>query len=201
MAREFKFAIHGEIDPEVSANLLANEAGREGGLANLGVDAIVVAQELELEPQPPSEWQLAVVTGEGRVYYRKGSPRAVVRSITSIGSRPNEEFVRARISRIEDSRNRVTVDVEVPDGEGPALLAFSRPYFRGYQAHLDGKRLLVDFHRGLFPVVQLPQGSHGRLVLTYRPAWLVYGGAVSILCAALCAGGVVAAAVSGGRSE
>jgi uncharacterized membrane protein YfhO len=63
------------------------------------------------------------------------------------------------------------------------LLSFSRPYFRGYEAHLDGKKLLVDFHRGLFPVVQVPAGSSGRIILSYRPAWLVYGGGLSILCA------------------
>jgi hypothetical protein len=184
VAREFKFAIHGEVDPDIGQYLLEYQAVAKGDLANLGVDAITIAREIDVDPQPPSEWQLAVVTAEGRVFYRKGAPFPVVRSLTSIRSRPNEEFVSAAISRIEDSRNRVAADVDVPSGDRSALLSFSRPYFRGYQAHLDGKKLLVDFHRGLFPVVQVPAGSHGRLVLSYRPAWLVYGGGLSILCAA-----------------
>jgi hypothetical protein len=183
VAREFKFAIHGEIDADVGQYLLEYQAGAIGELATLGVDAITIASEIEADPQPPSEWQLAVVTREGRVFYRKGAAIPIVRSITSIRSRPNEEFVSATISRIEDSRNRVAADVDVPSGDRPALISFSRPYFRGYQAYLGDKKLLVDFHRGLFPVVQVPAGLRGRLVLSYRPAWLVYGGGLSILCA------------------
>jgi hypothetical protein len=183
VARAFNLAIHGEIDPDIGRDLLEHQAGREGDLAKLGVDAITIAQEIDVDPQPPSEWELAVVTREGRVFYRRGAAFPIVRSMTSIRSRPNEEFVPAAISRIEDSRNRVEADVDVPRGGPPALLSFSRPYFRGYEAHLDGKKLLVDFHRGLFPVVQVPAGSSGRIVLSYRPAWLVCGGGLSILCA------------------
>lgn len=184
VARAFKFAIHGEIDPDVGRYLLEYQGDAQGDLAKLGVDGIAIAQEIDVDPQPPGEWQLAVVTREGRVFYRKGAAFPIVRSVTSIPSRPNEEFAEAAISRIEDSRNRVEADVDVPSGGPPALLSFSRPYFRGYHAQLGGKKLLVDFHRGLFPVVQVPAGSHGRLVLTYRPTWLVYGGGLSILCAA-----------------
>lgn len=186
VARAFKFAIHGEIDPDIGRYLLEYQGGPQGDLAKLGVDAVSIAQEINVDPQPASEWNLAVVTAEGRVFYRKGAAFPVVRSITSIPSRPNEEFAEAAISRIEDSRNRMEADVDVPSGGPPALLSFSRPYFRGYQAHLGGKRLFVDVHRGLFPVVQVAAGSHGRLVLSYRPAWLVYGGGLSILCAAFC---------------
>jgi hypothetical protein len=193
VARAFKFAIHGEIDPDVARHLLEKESGADGELAKLGIDGIVVAQEMEVDPQPPSEWQLAVVTAEGRVFYRKGAAFARVRSIASIRSRPNEEFVSAAISRIEDSQNRVAADVDVPSGDQPALLSFARPYFRGYQAHFGEKKLLVESHRGLFPVVQIPAGSHGRLILSYRPAWLVFGGGLSILCAVIWIGGMISA--------
>jgi hypothetical protein len=193
VAREFKFAIHGEIDPDVGQYLLEYQAGPDGELARMGVDGITIANEIVVDPQPPSEWQLAVVTGEGRVFYRKGTPLPIVRSITSIRSRPNEEFVSAAISRIADSRNRVEVDVDVPGGEHPALLSFSRPYFRGYEARLDARKLLVNFHRGLFPIVEVPAGLRGHLVLSYRPAWLIYGGGLSILCTMIFVGSVVVA--------
>lgn len=193
VAREFKFTIHGEIDPDVGRYLLEYQAGPDGELARMGVDGITIAQEIEAGPQPPSEWQLALVTGEGRVFYRKGKALPIVRSITSIRSRPNEGFVSVAISRIEDSRNRVEADIDVPSGERPALLGFSRPYFRGYEARLDGRKLLVNFHRGLFPIVEVPAGSRGRLVLSYRPAWLIYGGGLSILCAMIFVASVVVA--------
>jgi uncharacterized membrane protein YfhO len=88
--------------------------------------------------------------------------------------------VSAAISRIDDSRNQVAVDVDVPGEDKPALLTFSRPYFRGYVARIDQTKLAVDSYRGLIPIVKVPAGSHGRLTLTYRPWWLIWGGMVAV---------------------
>lgn len=185
VAREFKFAIHGEIDPDVARHLLEEQADADGELARLGVDGIAVAWEVDEDPRPASEWQLIASTEEGRVFHRKSGPFSRVRSVSSIESRPTEQFASATISRIDDSRNRVRVDVDVPSGDRPALLTFSRPYFPGYEARLGGTKLKVDSYRGLIPIVEVPAGSRGHLVLSYRPAWLVYGGGLSILCAAI----------------
>src|ERR1700730_8067625 len=179
VARAFGFAIHGEIDPNTGKYLLEEQAGLRGELTQLGVDGIVVAREVEVDPKPVSEWQLASSTDEGRVYHRRGGAFPRVRSVTSIDSRPNEQFVSATISGIDDSRNRVEVDVDVPSDGRPALLTFSRPFFRGYEAKLGGKKLAVDSYRGLIPAVEVPAGSHGRLVLSYRPWWLVCGRVVA----------------------
>ena len=182
VAREFYAAIHGEIDPGMGMYLLNNQAGPNGELARLGVDGIVVARELDIAPQPASEWQLVVSTDEGRVFHRRGAPFAGVRSVVSIDSRPNEQFVAARISRINDSRNRVELDVDVPTGDRHALLTFSRPYFRGYEARLGNQKLAVTSYRGLLPIVEVPASSNGRLTLTYRPYWLKWGSAAAIAC-------------------
>jgi len=147
VARAFGFAIHGEIDPNTGKYLLEEQAGPRGELTELGVDGIVVAREVEADPKPDSEWQLASSTDEGRVYHRRGEPFPRVRSVTSIDSRPNEQFVSATISGIDDSRNRVEVDVGVPSDGPPALLTFSRPFFRGYEARLGDKKLSVDSYR------------------------------------------------------
>ncbi len=183
VAREFKFAIHGEIDPDVGAYLLAD---RSGALEQLGIDGLVVAQEITTEPSP-ADWQLVFSNDEGRLFHRRGAPLMRVRSVNWIDSRPDEKFVTAAISRVSDSRNRVEADVDLPPNNGPALAVFSRPYFRGYEARLGKKQLPVTSYRGLIPVVELPAGSSGRLILTYRPWWLVYGGGLSILCAGFCA--------------
>ena len=193
VAREFAATIHGEINPEVGDYLLNHQAGEDGELASLGVDGIVVAREIDLVPQPSSEWQLVVSTDEGRVFHRRGVPFARVRSVNSIDSRPNEQFVAATISQIDNSRNRVGVDVDVPNGDRPALVTFSRPYFRGYQARLDDQKLAVSSYRGLFPVVEIPAGTHGRLTLAYRPYWLIWGGGAAIACALVIALSLVAA--------
>ena len=183
VAREFETSIHGEINPDVGAHLLNEQAGRDGKLALMGVDGIVVAQEVELAPRPSSEWELVVSTEEGNVFHRRSAPFSRVRSVTSIDSRPNEQFVLATISRINDSRNFVNADIDVPAGDRSALLTFSRPYFRGYQAWLGDRKLAVTSYRGLFPVVEIPAGAHGRLALIYRPVWLIWGGSAAMICA------------------
>jgi hypothetical protein len=175
VAREFQTTVHGEIDPAVGEYLLNDQAGPDGELAQLGVDGIVVAREVDFAPQPASEWEHVVSTDEGRVFHRHGAPFARVRSVTSIDSRPGEQFVSATISRINDSRNRVEANIDVPAGDQPALLSFSRPYFRGYQARLGNQKLTVSSYRGLFPLVEVPADAHGQLTLTYRPVWLFLG--------------------------
>ena len=182
VAREFTTSIHGEINPEVGSNLLNRQAGPEAELALLGVDGIVVAREVNLAPQPPTEWELVVSTDEGNVFHRRGAPFARVRSVTSIDSRPNEQFALATVANIDDSRNRVQADVDVPTGDRPALVTFSRPYFRGYKARLGDQKLAVTSYRGLFPVVEVPAGTKGRLALSYRPPWLIWGSAVAFAC-------------------
>jgi len=182
VAREFATSIHGEINPGVGSYLLSSEAGKDGELALLGVDGIVVAEELDLAPHPSSDWEVVLTTGEGRVFHRRGAPSARVRSITSLDSRPGEQFATATVSRINDSRNRVEADVDVPNGERPALLTFSRPYFRGYEARLGNRKLGVTSYRGLFPTVEVPAGARGRLALIYRPAWLIWGSASAAAC-------------------
>src|SRR5207302_1186242 len=157
-------------------------AGKDGELALLGVDGIVVARELDLTPQPSSEWELVASTDEGRVFHRRGAPFARLRSVTSIDSRLNEQFASATISNIKDSRNSVEADVDVPSGDRTAFLSFSQPYFRGYKARLDNQKLAVTSYRGLFPILEIPPGAHGRLILTYRPNWLIWGGVVAVTC-------------------
>ena len=193
VARKFGTSIHGEISPEVGEYLLNHQAGEDGELTSIGVDGIIVAREVNITPQPSSDWEQIVSTDEGRVFHRRGAPLERVRSVASIDSRPNEQFVLATISHIDNSRNRVEVDVDVPNGDRPALLTFSRPYFRGYQARLSDQKLAVTSYRGLFPVVEISPGTHGRLALFYRPNWLIWGGAAAIASALIIALSFVAA--------
>src|SRR5207245_1441282 len=183
VARDFATTIHGEINPAMGEYLLNYQAGDGAELSRLGVDGIVVANEMNIVPQPADEWQLVAETDEGRVFHRRGAPFARVRSVTSIDSQPNEQFVLATISGTNDSRNRVDVNVDVPNGDRPALLTFSRPYFRGYAARLGNQKLAVTSYRGLFPIVEVPAGTHGRLTLFYRPAWLGRGLGACLACA------------------
>jgi hypothetical protein len=179
VAREFNCAIHGEIPADKAATLLEQESGPEGLLARLGVDGIIVANDMGLIPDATSEWRLAGATSEGRIFHRwEALPR--VRSIESIESRPNEQFTKAGVSEISDRRNKVAATITVPAGDRTALVVFSRPFFDGYRATIGGRMLPVNSYRGLMPSVEVPAGTSGRLELFYRPWWLVWGGIVSI---------------------
>jgi hypothetical protein len=198
VAREFAFAIHGEIRPDVANVLLEREGTADGLLARIGVDGIIVASEVAANPQPDTEWEPAVTTKEGRVFHRRRGSFPVIRSVASLDSRPNEQFATADISRIENHRNRLEADVIVPSGANSAVLTISRPFFSGYRARVGDHALRVDSHRGLIPTIEIPAGSSGHLTVVYRPTWLVLGGAVSVLCLGVVAvSGVLA--ISGKR--
>jgi hypothetical protein len=198
VAREFKFFIHGEIDGDFGKYLVENQSGSGGILEQLGVDGIVIANEVAVEP-PSSDWQLAFSSGDGRVFHRKSEPFEHVRSVEWIDTLPEKEFVIAKISEINDSRNWMTVDVDVPAGGENALLTFSRPYFRGYHARLGDRALPVGSYRGLFPTIEVPSGVHGTLTLIYRPNWLIVGGALSILSALIFVSAPLVATVTRSR--
>ena len=179
VAREFDFRIHGEINPHEAEYLVWAQSNSNGLLAQLGVDGIIVAWGLGIDPALGPDWEFVTSTEEGALYHRIGPPLARVRSVTLIDSRPSEQFAAATVSEIDDSRNHVAADVDVPSGGAPALLTFSRPYFRGYEARLGNQKLRVDSYRSLFPIVEVPAGSHGKLTLIYRPWWLIFGGGIA----------------------
>ena len=199
VAREFAAAIHGEIHPDVADLTLYSQSGSDGLLALLGVDGIIVAREVSTNPYPASEWQLAVTTDEGRVFHRREGLLARVRSLAALESRPNEQFSVAEVSGVVEKRNRVETDVSVP-GEGPALLAISRPFFNGYRARLGDRELAVTSYRGLIPIIEVPAGSKGRLTMVYRPWWLVTGGVVAGLSLVVLLGFVLLASLSRPRA-
>ena len=183
VGKAFFFATHGEIDPAMAEYLLGWEAGPTGMLATLGVDGIIVASGIAFAPQPASEWSVAYTSDEGRVYHRRGNPLGSIRSVESLSSVPNEKLAKAALTLREDSRNRIVADVAVAPGGNAALLTIARPYFPGYHASVGASKVMVDSYRGLIPVIKLPPGTRGRLTITYRPPWLVGGGAISVLCA------------------
>ena len=181
VARAFSFYVHGEIDPGAANYFLERQAGPEGELAKLGIDGVIVATEMQLVPKPENEWELVHSAAEGRVYHRRGGTFARVRSVPALDSRPNEQFASASVNVVDDSRNRLVADVSVASQDRSVLLTFSRPFFRGYEARIGARNLNVGSYRGLFPTVELPPGTSGRLTLLYRPRWLIWGGAAAAL--------------------
>jgi hypothetical protein len=201
VAREFDSAIHGEISSaRASAFLQHANPANNYILSVLGVDGIIIANEISEDPQPASEWQLAITTDEGRVFHRVGEALLQIRSLTHIDSRFNEQFTMADVSGVAARRNRLEADVAVPEGSVSAMLAVSRPFFRGYVARIGNRALKVESFRGLSPVIEVPPGLSGRLVIVYRPWWLIWGAAIataSLLAILAC---MIAAAAGRTRS-
>ena len=193
VARDFDFRIHGEFNLHEAEYLLWFQSNKDGLLSQLGVDGLVVAWDSGVDPALGSDWEIVDSTDEAAVYHRVGKPFEHMRSVAAIGSRPNESFAIANVSGISDTRNHVSADVDVPSGGASALVTFSRPYFRGYHAAIGRRSLRVDSYNGLFPVIEVPAGEHGRLTLIYRPWWLVIGGTLSIFCAAIWLFGILKA--------
>ena len=193
VAREFDFRIHGEINQHEAEYLVWDQSSPTGLLAQLGVDGLVVAWDSGVDPALGSDWEFVSSTDEAALYHRVGPPLPRVRSVTSIDSAPDRPFAAAAISQVNESRNWITADVDVPKEGPPAMLTFSRPFFRGYQARLGNQNLRVDSYRSLFPIVEVPAGSHGKFALVYRPPWLIFGGILSILSAAIWLIGAIAA--------
>jgi uncharacterized membrane protein YfhO len=87
----------------------------------------------------------------------------------------------------------VDADIDVPAGGRSTLLTFSRPFFRGYKARIADQKFAVTSYRGLFPILEVPAGTHGRLTIAYRPAWLLWGGGMAAVCGLIVLLGVIAA--------
>ncbi|HEY2124372.1 MAG TPA: hypothetical protein VGG94_02815, partial [Chthoniobacterales bacterium] len=198
VAREFSLAIHGEMDAGVGDYLVRSQAGRAGILEQLGVDGLVIPPEIGVEP-PSAEWELVFANAEGRVFHHRGPPLPTVRSVNWIDSLPDEEFATTEVSGIDDSRNSVQAEVKVPSDGRPALLTFSRTYFRGYEARVGETKLVTASYRGLLPTVEIPAGTRGRVILRYRPWWLVAGGAIAFLSLIILLSATIAAALRAGK--
>jgi hypothetical protein len=106
----------------------------------------------------------------------------------------------ADVSGVVPGRNRLEADVTVPEGSVSAMLAVSRPFFRGYVARIGDRALKVDSFRGLAPVIEVPPGLRGRLVIVYRPWWLILGGAIAVSSLLIILACTIAAAASRNRS-
>lgn len=185
----FHIETHGSVPESVGAGLLTDEAGADGLLARLGVDGIIVTHDYQTPARPPAEeWKMVKTFDEGDVYERKGGSKGTVRAWTSAEPGGPDRFAPATVRVLEDTRQRVEVDVSVPAGGGAALIAFHRPFYPGYRATLDGKPVPVGSFRGMLPTVELPAGSQGRLVLRYLPRAVVWGVGIAAAGALLAVG-------------
>jgi hypothetical protein len=171
ISRLLDFGTHGHINPPRIDGVVLPEAGPDGLLEKLGIDGILVASDAPLPSPLPGNWTVVYGTWEGDVWHRD-VPLPHVRPLA------DERHAGASVKIIENSRQRVIADVTSSDPSQPVLLTFSRPYFPGYRATLDGKPLTVTSLNGLAPTVELAPGQSGRVTMVYRPRAVTLGGAI-----------------------
>ena len=125
---------------------------------------------------------------------QRSSRRAPVLLVRSDAPPPEGpvEYSPCRLTLLKDTRLAAEVRVETPASGQPALVVFSRAWYPGYRATLEGRELEVRALDLILPAVEIPAGAAGLLVLEYAPTGLRAGLVVSFL--ALILGAVVAAA-------
>ncbi len=92
------------------------------------------------------------------------------------------------VSSIHESRLGVRCRVANLSPQEEGMVLFSRAWYPGYRAFLDGKPLDVLVVNGLQPAVKVPPGAAGELTLRFAPRSLHYGlviGVCGIVIAAI----------------
>lgn len=154
-------------------------------------------------------WTVVSSSGDGTILHRNGPPSAKVRALPSVTvvdspeiigdriltrasgpvprlvarpgapSRERIEYAPCRLDVRHSSRRRVEVEVSSSSRGTGSLVLFSRPWYPGYQADLDGRPLEVLALDRAMPAVEIPAGAEGLLTLAYTPISLRIGLAVS----------------------
>jgi hypothetical protein len=87
----------------------------------------------------------------------------------------HSKFPQVDVSDVDAARLTVRCRVANPSQQHEGLVAFSRAWYAGYRATLDGAPLEVRAINGLLPAVCIPPGAKGELVLTFAPPSVRYG--------------------------
>jgi hypothetical protein len=172
ITRLLDFGTHGHINPPRAREIVLPEAAPGGLLEQLGIDGLIVAWDFEMPAPLPGNWESVYSGWEGEIFHRQ-VPLPHVRAL------PNDQFSGAAVRIIENSRHRVIAEITPAEADKPTRVIFSRPYFPGYRASLNGAALPVTSLQGLAPVVEIPAGQSGGLELRYRPRSATLGGSVA----------------------
>lgn len=172
-------------------------------LSQMGVDGLILGpgfvQFADIVLQ--AGWEEAGRYPRGILFHRPGKPEERVRSLPAVvtvdlNNKPKTQEVRATatIRSIRESRLSVSCHVENTSVEHDALVAFSRAYYPGYRAFLDGVEVPIEPLAGIQPGVRIAMKAGGELLLAFRPKSVEYG---LILAAAAVATAIVIVVVHG----
>jgi hypothetical protein len=176
VGRLFDFGTHGQINPAKVGEIIIPESGTGGLLRDLGIDGIIVAWDFDLPEALPREWEIVERWTDGYVYHRR-------ERLEHVRARESDNLSSADVRVIENTRHRVIAEVTPADTSRRVELLFSRPFFTGYEARINGAAHPVSAYRGLIPAIEMPAGVSGRVELIYRPRAVLLGGAIAVTSA------------------
>ncbi|MEW6729712.1 MAG: hypothetical protein AB1489_00110 [Acidobacteriota bacterium] len=110
---------------------------------------------------------------------RRGPVAPVLLTQSSTTSEPLQ-FAPIKIRPVKETRLRAIAEVEPLSSSGESLVLFSRPWYPGYRATLNGKEVPVEIVNFIMPAVRLPAGAQGELILEYRPNSFVIGSGIAL---------------------
>jgi hypothetical protein len=179
------FSANGFTDINTAKKILnlEDQLDDRGLPALMGVDGYIISAHFEPDLQAEIAsltargWILAARTDEGLVFHRPGKRSLRVRAFV-IDNQSQSSPV--RLTNIQEANTFVSLDVESISSDLEPIILFSRPWYPGYKAKLNGKEIPVDTLNSMMPVVKLPIGAKGHLELLYRPNSLIWGVVIAI---------------------
>lgn len=209
MQAVFGFGIHGYHMGNAPLSVLKRHVGAGRLLDLAGVDGLVLPERLVAPFESAgllSSWR-AIGSRPGVAIYHRTLDRKPVISLMAArvtdsfdsaatlleqdpGAAPvylsargtnllaQMHFGEARLSHAHEARNQTIVTVTAPS-DRDALLVFTRAWYPGFTATLNGRNLDVGTVDLIMPAVRVPARASGRLVLAYRPASVRYGSLLS----------------------
>ncbi len=79
------------------------------------------------------------------------------------------------LALVAANTRRETYDVVTTPGSPGGDVVLARPWYPGMVARLNGRELPLQAYRRMLPLIELPAGASGRLVIEYWPAGLSSG--------------------------
>lgn len=197
LARVFSIGGMGQR-PASGRRILNNYIAAGGLLSQMGIDGLILGRDFSqyADLVRQSGWDLVGYFPHGIVFHRPGSPASRVRSLSSIvavdlDGKTTTESVSgtAKVRDIRESRLSVGCHVENASLDREALVAFSRAYYPGYRAYLNGIPVPVESISGIQPGVRIPPKASGELLLVFLPESVRRGAmiaAVAVMATVVC---------------
>lgn len=203
------FDTHGPVRPEYVTSILVRESQPGALLDHMSVDGLLVANSLVEGAGPllaQRGWKFDRAVPDGALFTRtlRHLPAwSAGRSLQFLDDREQVQWILTRprapmpvtftgaerstshygprlLTDFHNERNSASVRVGPSVSGESSLIVFSRAWYPGFHATIDGKEIPVLRADLMMPAVILSPSERGLLEIRYRPRALIVGGAIAI---------------------